>query len=407
MLFTSSFPYGNGEQFLETEIDYLSKGFETVYIIPTTTPGAQRYLPGNCRVLKLEVGFTPQKKIRHYILKNLKTTLRILLFTALRSKDKNRYLSNFKKHLIDLSFEVEVAQNYFKALKEYLKNTEVLYFYWFVNPALHFSILKQQGKLKQKLITRAHGYDYDEQQGRFPIYREFELSQMNYVTPVSAYGLQYFKKRYSNISYRAGVSYLGTNDHGMADLNEAPELHIVSCSAFHPVKRVHLIVDILKEIPVPVKWTHFGSGELENMVRERIKELPAHVTVDLKGQVDNSAVIQFYKTNPVDLFINVSELEGIPVSIMEAISFGIPVMGCNICGVPEIVTTQTGYLLEKEFSPKEAAQKILSHGALSLQDKKEFSKGVKNFWSKTFNAGNNYTTFINAVLKGGLALCAE
>lgn len=50
-LFTSSFPYGNVESFLEDEILYLCEEFEKVEIIPLTgNVNIQREVPFNCHV---------------------------------------------------------------------------------------------------------------------------------------------------------------------------------------------------------------------------------------------------------------------------------------------------------------------------------------------------------------------
>lgn len=35
IVITGYYPYGNGEEFFETEIEYLSKGFDRIYIIPS------------------------------------------------------------------------------------------------------------------------------------------------------------------------------------------------------------------------------------------------------------------------------------------------------------------------------------------------------------------------------------
>ena len=50
---------------------------------------------------------------------------------------------------------------------------------------------------------------------------------------------------------------------------------------------------------------------------------------------------------PVDLFLTVSANEGIPVSIMEAQSFGIPVIATDVGGISEIVNNVNGsYFLQ-------------------------------------------------------------
>jgi glycosyltransferase involved in cell wall biosynthesis len=97
--------------------------------------------------------------------------------------------------------------------------------------------------------------------------------------------------------------------------------------------------------------------------------------------------------------MNVSELEGIPVSIMEAISFGIPVTGCRICGVPEIVTSQTGLLLEKDFDVDEVAHQVKEFLLKNADETATFRKGVREFWNVNFNAKENYLRFIESHLK--------
>ncbi len=54
------------------------------------------------------------------------------------------------------------------------------------------------------------------------------------------------------------------------------------------------------------------------------------------GSIDD--LMLFFKENSVDLFINASITEGTPVSIMEAISCGIPIIATDVGGNPEIVS---------------------------------------------------------------------
>ena len=134
--------------------------------------------------------------------------------------------------------------------------------------------------------------------------------------------------------------------------NEYKEILLVSCSELVPVKRVHLIIDILRHIETPLRWVHFGDGRLMPELKTRVKELPDNINYELRGYVPNQGVLEFYQKNEVDLFVNVSESEGIPVSIMEAISFGIPILATDVGGVHEIVTDKTGVLVDKTFKPK-------------------------------------------------------
>ena len=48
------------------------------------------------------------------------------------------------------------------------------------------------------------------------------------------------------------------------------------------------------------------------------------VTYTFKGNTDKKLILYYYRAEQVDVFINTSDSEGVPVSIMEAMSYGIP-----------------------------------------------------------------------------------
>ena len=66
-------------------------------------------------------------------------------------------------------------------------------------------------------------------------------------------------------------------------------------------------------------------------------------------------VLKWFEENPADVFVNVSSSEGLPVSIMEAFSYGIPAIATAVGGMPEIVTEDCGVLLKPDFGPEELA----------------------------------------------------
>ena len=62
---------------------------------------------------------------------------------------------------------------------------------------------------------------------------------------------------------------------------------------------------------------------------------PSNLRWTLHGQVPNAEVFNTYRSRPTDLFANTSLSEGIPVSIMEAQSCGIPILAPAVGGIPE------------------------------------------------------------------------
>jgi glycosyltransferase involved in cell wall biosynthesis len=157
------------------------------------------------------------------------------------------------------------------------------------------------------------------------------------------------------------------------------------------------MIDILSALELDYKWVHFGWGEGAEEVVELANQKLKSGSFDFRGLTPNAEILRYYRENPVDLVINVSELEGIPVSLMEAISSGIPVAGCNVCGVPELVCDETGILLPANPEPEITAV-LLKQFLTERSRNAKFRQGIKTFWSAHFNAEKNYKMFIERAL---------
>ena len=189
------------------------------------------------------------------------------------------------------------------------------------------------------------------------------------------------------------LSYLGVLDNGINSLDDKGKTFtLVSCSNIIKLKRLHLIIEILRNIHFDIKWVHFGAGDIEEEIKKMAEELPPNVKTVFNGHMKNEEVIEFYKSNPVNLFITTSETEGLPVSIQEAISFGIPVIATNVGGIAEIVNEQTGFLIDKNFKPTVVAE-IIEDFKISNKNSKKFREGVRQFWKGSFDAEKNYQLF--------------
>ena len=78
---------------------------------------------------------------------------------------------------------------------------------------------------------------------------------------------------------------------------------------------------------------------------------------------------------------------------MEAISFGIPVLATDVGGTSEIVSGDTGWLIEKDFSVLSVV-KVIESNRPRFRDE-VFRLGVRGFWKSNFEALKNYKEFIN------------
>jgi len=174
---------------------------------------------------------------------------------------------------------------------------------------------------------------------------------------------------------------------------------IGSAGRFFPIKDYPLMVETAREVLKKTDKIRFelaGEGpELERIIG-LIQEYKIEKYFSLKGFVDDMA--SFYSN--IDLYMNTSFHEGLPMSILEAMSHGIPIIALNTGGLKEILSDGLhGFLLEGR-DPKLIAEKCLQ----LFQDKEMLWRMgiasrdniIKNF-SYDKMAENYYNLYCNSV----------
>lgn len=392
-IYTNSFPYGKAETFLETEIKYLSINFREIFIVPFRTDPGIRTVPGNVRVL------SPVQDKKWQLIWIYLTGLAScnLIYTIPELKNGLKSISLFKA-IKYLGYAILTKNRLLKIIPLRLS---VHYSYWLNFNAFSLSLLKREGKIKI-LISRAHGYDLYDERGEKSLgfIRGATLKNLNRLFFISEHGRDYLLKKFPEFSDKYLLSRLGTPDPEY--MNPGPDknnLTLVSCSAINSNKRIFLILESLilfktKYASFNVKWHHLGSGSDIRIYAEKAEALLKNSLVQcfFHGQMTNLEVFNFYKTVPVDLFVNVSENEGIPVSIMEAQSFSIPVAATNVGGISEIVNDENGILLSPQIGSEELADIFYSiYDQKGIWGKKRSISQIS--WDKRFNANKNYNSF--------------
>lgn len=310
-----------------------------------------------------------------------------------------------------LMYGVFSVQTYEILLKEVEKSASqvYLYSYWLSRPAYAVAYFLSQNKKKvKKAFSRAHRYDlYDWRNdvGYLP-FRKFIYDQLDSIYFISKDGMDYYKDWLNNFGGNDGktnllLSYLGTynQNHWKKEIKEKSEIVVASCSAIISVKRLDLIIRTLEYVKdMKLRWIHIGTGELEEKIKKMAVQKLPHLEVKFLGEVDNERILQIYKKEDVDYFINLSDSEGLPVSIMEALSLGIPVIGRDVGGVREIVNDRTGCLLRGGIDRR----KIYSFLKLRVEQPEQYeaiSKEAIYFWKQNFDGNKNYRDFIEDVLR--------
>jgi len=139
-------------------------------------------------------------------------------------------------------------------------------------------------------------------------------------------------------------------------------LSVLVPAALHPMKGHTYLLDAVRllsasSLGLDVRLLLAGSGPLEATLRRRSQELGLAHVVTFLGQLSHDELIDHYRTGSVDVvaLASVSEggrmAEGIPVSLIEAMSFGIPVVAADSGGVSELVDDTTGILVPMRDPP--------------------------------------------------------
>jgi glycosyltransferase involved in cell wall biosynthesis len=140
------------------------------------------------------------------------------------------------------------------------------------------------------------------------------------------------------ITARLGVKDLSTNNLYEKKLFENNRLRILTLSHINKVKRLDRIVDVLKEIgDIDISWYHIGYGykEFESEFKQYAHDNLKHkqnVDFHFLGHLTKKEVLSYLVEQPIDIILNVSDTEGIPVSLMEAASASLPIK-LTICSL--------------------------------------------------------------------------
>lgn len=390
ILIDSYFPYQKGEAFLENEIRFLVDIAKDVYIFPIFASDI-----GSNRIPE------EHKNIHCFINENKKIKKFFSLFNGMLMFDE-RKVKSFKemKYFISCYANAEMNFNWINGiLKDRIRKTDkvIFYSYWMCEQA--YIAVKLSEIYGGKCISRCHGYDLYEDRapdGHLP-FRQFLFEHLDKIYPISINGENYLKNNYCCLNNKVRCSYLGTNDNGLNPQNKPKNVFsIVTCSNLVEIKRVDLLIKALAQIEdIDIQWLHFGTGELQDeLVGLAESELHENIAWKFVGYVSNQNLMKIYSTEHFDLFVNVSSTEGIPVSIMEAMSFGIPTLATNVGGTSEIVTNGiNGFLVEPNITYIDLANKIKEIIALDDVFVKTLKHNARKKWENSFDSNKNYTEF--------------
>ena len=407
ILLTAGYPYGRGEPFLEAEIPFLAAAFERIFLFceaGPSLPDARRFTPENIEVALLDFAEVPD-----LLPPSLASSFAVLVsewtdcIRDYKIFPRRSAFKSFRKFYQDgLQIATRLQEKILD--KEINPQQLVIYSYWLTPSALAACILKNRYP-EIKVVSRCHGWDvyFERSRAGYLPWRGFLLGNLDKVYCISGHGACYLDVK-TRFKYGAklDVRYLGVMDPGLLSSSSAQDSmtwRLVSCSWMDALKRLPLIIYAMAILAKSgaakyVDWTHLGGGDDWDEINAHAKAMLGGLTnleFHFPGSMSNSAIHEFYKGSEVDLFLNASEWEGLPVSMMEAAAFGLPIVATDVGGVSEVVIDgRNGFLVPKDVDARGYATAIEKFFRMPPEQQREFRNVSRRIWEKYFDASQNF-----------------
>lgn len=334
----SSYPYGVGETFVEGELkEIINSNKFNIFLSPMIAKGKKRDAVHGLAIY-------PTKKCHYDI---LAYSIQCILHPTFWSevcklpRINTRLLRNL---VLKFSHILKIKRQIKKIIIR--NDIKVVYTFWNDVQSYACCLLKEEG-LDFNLISRVHGFDlYKEVQ--VENYMLFKKSLQPYVDKyvcLSEESKCYLMEEYSVKESNIDIIPLGISDipKDIKIKKDDGEIRLISCSFCTENKNIDIIYSIAKIISKKctdkkVIWTHIGDGPTFNNIQELVAvDKVRNLNCKFLGYKTSKEIEDIYKKNYFDLFINASSSEGQPVSIMEAMSYGIPVIASDVGGIPSML----------------------------------------------------------------------
>ena len=149
-------------------------------------------------------------------------------------------------------------------------------------------------------------------------------------------------------------------------------------------KNINIVIEAMELLDNKnVKLSIIGEGGEFNKLEGVIHELNLQNRVQLLGKIDNNKISQFLLT--ADIFIQASDYEGLPHSVLEAINYEVPILSTEVGGCKDLLNDgERGFIIPSPPDKKIIAENII----YIINNKDEATKradAAKVFISKEYS----------------------
>jgi len=298
---------------------------------------------------------TPPPVIKHDLAELEKRSIEIFITPFKKIPD-------FKKSVFCFLFFIKNFQCFW-GIKNFVFGIKSIY--WFImmdhhiipeNSSIHaqfatqpaiISLMFKKFQKNVKYYFTFHAYDIYYKNRWF-----YKLIKESYKAfTISKYALDYIKENYHSINYKKiSLSKLGTflpNKVYNKKKKNNGFFTLGFLGRFVEEKNIFLLLEEVKKLvklKIKIKLFMAGEGPLKDKILNFIRKEELNNNILYEGLIYGKQKEIFFKK--IDIFILPSNSEGLPVVLMEALSYSIPIISTNICGIPELCKNNyNGFLI--------------------------------------------------------------
>lgn len=239
---------------------------------------------------------------------------------------------------------------------------------------------------RKKVIYHLHSSDFDQFYEKSNTYSKklirYLIRQADLIICLSPSWEKYYRQQFQLKDIVIVNNPVSEPGH-QAALNSGLPVNFLFLGRIGVRKGIYDLIEVIRknkdEFRGKLKFRIGGDGETEKL-QSLIKELGLEEIVEYVGWVDNDKKARLILN--AHIYILPSYSEGLPISILEAMSFGLPVISTPVGGIPEVVKSGVNGLLVNpgELPDLEAAikfflqnpEKIREFGRASLAEIKPY-----------------------------------
>jgi len=403
------YPFGTGEPFLEAELKVIYPYFKRIIIVSTQPLQKSEplfFVPHNATLVNLPIQIKNKHKLFSIFSQNYKHIWQEV--KAIRNNYKLSFDLNHFKTLFASGIRARILYKKLSFIlfkEQELKENCILYSYWCEDSAYALALLEKKTP-SLNTLTRMHGWDiyFERHPHLYLPYRQIIFKLLDIFAPISANGKKYLTDKFPFIDERRiVVSKLGSPPMRSSVYSTplSDVITILSLSNILELKRIDRIIKALSNVnKKKVIWYHIGGGELQPIMEKLAKSEfsgTAVIQYFFLGNLGKKEIMDFFEQHTIDCLINASDTEGIPVSMMEALSAGVPLIGPDVGGVSEIIEDGVnGFLVKSDATDAYTAaiDKLIN---LSLEDYLSMRKNAYSSWQQKFNSEINFVRFAESI----------